>query len=112
MTLLLTYSFTIFENLALIVVNKVYVFLHTPMYFFLGNFSFLEFCYRTIVIPKTLYILISEIRIIFLSNCIIQLYLFTSLGATVYMLLATLAYDRYVAISYPPRYSVIINSSL
>lgn len=110
--LLLTYSFTIFENVILIVIIKVNVFLHTPMYFFLANFSFLECCYTTIVVPKTLYILISDIRIIFLSNCVIQVYMFTSLGATECLLLATMAYDRYVAICYPLHYSVIINSNL
>nr|DBA22905.1 TPA: hypothetical protein GDO54_013893 [Pyxicephalus adspersus] len=110
--LLLTYSFTIFENLALIVIIKVNIFLHTPMYFFLANFSLLECCYTTIVIPKTLYILISDIRIIFLSNCVIQLYMFTSLGATECLLLAIMAYDRYVAICYPLHYSFRINSNL
>lgn len=110
--LFLTYSFTIVENTILIAMIKFDVCLHTPMYFFLGSFSFLECCYTTIVIPKTLYILISDNRIIFFSSCIFQVYIFTSLGATECILLATMAYDRFIAICYPLHYMIMINRNV
>ncbi|KAG8596902.1 hypothetical protein GDO81_002094 [Engystomops pustulosus] len=110
--LFLTYSFTIAENSTLIAIIQLEVSLRTPMYFFLGNFSFLECCFTTIVIPKTLYILITDNRNILCSSCIVQLYIFTSLGATECLLLATMAYDRFTAICYPLYYMIMINRNV
>ncbi|KAG8455762.1 hypothetical protein GDO86_001813 [Hymenochirus boettgeri] len=110
--LLLVYGFTIVENVFLIVLVRVSPHLHTPMYFFLGHFSFLECWYTTTIIPKTLHILITGNTTILFTTCIAQLYVFISLGATECLFLATMAYDRYVAICYPLHYSVMIRNKL
>ncbi|OCU01738.1 hypothetical protein XELAEV_18007514mg [Xenopus laevis] len=107
--LMFAYSFTIIENIFLITLVRVDNSLQTPKYFFLEHFSFLECCYTTVIIPKTLYNLITNMTTVRFSTCILQLYLFLSLGATECLLLAAMAYDRYIAICYPLHYSVMIS---
>ncbi|XP_078503206.1 olfactory receptor 13G1-like [Lissotriton helveticus] len=83
--------------------------LHTPMYFFLINLSVLDICCTTAAIPKMLDILIMKRMAISYSGCISQLYLFTAALSTELILLTVMAYDRYVAICFPLRYTVIMN---
>ena len=83
--------------------------LQTPMYIFLGNLSFLEIWYTTATVPKLLATCLSQVVTISVSGCITQYYFFFSLGATECILLAVMAYDRYVAICNPLRYSFLIN---
>ncbi|XP_004648352.1 olfactory receptor 6F1-like [Octodon degus] len=86
--------------------------LQTPMYIFLGNLSFLEVWYTTATVPKLLATCLSKAVTISVSGCIAQLYFFFSLGATECILLAAMAYDRYVAICSPLRYSLLMNSQI
>ena len=82
--------------------------LQTPMYIFLGNLSFLEIWYTTATVPKLLVTCLSQVVTISVSGCITQYYFFFSLGATECMLLAVMAYDRYLAICSPLRYSFLM----
>ena len=83
--------------------------LQTPMYIFLGNLSFLEIWYTTVTVPKLLATCLSQVVTISVSGCIMQYYFFFSMGATECILLAVMAYDRYVAICSPLRYSFLMN---
>ena len=83
--------------------------LQTPMYIFLGNLSFLEIWYTTATVPKLLATCLSQVVTISVSGCITQYYFFFSMGATECILLAVMAYDRYVAICSPLRYSFLMN---
>ncbi|XP_004648350.1 olfactory receptor 6B1-like [Octodon degus] len=83
--------------------------LQTPMYIFLGNLSFLEVWYTTVTVPKLLATCLSKVVTISVSGCITQFYFFFSMGATECILLAAMAYDRYVAICSPLRYSLFMN---
>ncbi|XP_006070054.2 olfactory receptor 5F1-like [Bubalus bubalis] len=83
--------------------------LQTPMYIFLGNLSFLEIWYTTATVPKLLATCLSQVVTISVSGCITQYYFFFSMGATECILLAVMAYDRYVAICNPLRYSFLMN---
>ncbi|XP_029442129.1 olfactory receptor 5V1-like [Rhinatrema bivittatum] len=83
--------------------------LQTPMFFFLINLSFLEICYVTITVPKLLAMLITQYKIISFTQCITQMYLFLSCTGTEFYLLTSMAYDRYVAICNPLRYTIIMN---
>ena len=56
------YNFSIAGNLGMMVIIKVNPKLHTPMYFFLSHFSFVDFCYSSIIAPKTLVNLLAEDR--------------------------------------------------
>ncbi|KAG9468339.1 hypothetical protein GDO78_022925 [Eleutherodactylus coqui] len=83
--------------------------LHTPMYFFLANFSFLEECYISTITPNMLKNLLSDDKTITFYGCAVQMYCFLLLGSTECYLLAAMAYDRYNAICHPLLYNVIMS---
>uniref|UniRef100_A0A670YYD0 Olfactory receptor n=1 Tax=Pseudonaja textilis TaxID=8673 RepID=A0A670YYD0_PSETE len=109
-----------FPLLSFVILLSIYLFivlvvatekcLHTPMYFFLIHLSFLDIWYTSLTVPKMLagfgYPAGQKISY---SACLTQLYLFTFLGSTECFLLATMAYDRYVAICIPLRYHEIVD---
>ncbi|XP_062439913.1 olfactory receptor 11L1-like [Rhea pennata] len=101
---LVIYILTIVGNTIIISVVTVEPQLHSPMYKFLKNLSFLEICYTTTIVPKMLANLVAERKIIFFSGCMAQLYYFIFLGATECYLLAVMAYDRYLAVCDPLQY--------
>ncbi|XP_063794539.1 olfactory receptor 5V1-like [Pseudophryne corroboree] len=86
--------------------------LHMPMYFFLGNLSILEMCYTTVTVPNILNNIVRQSYVISFWACITQVYLFTLCATTECVLLAIMAYDRYVAICIPLRYKIIINQAM
>ncbi|DAA26536.1 TPA: olfactory receptor, family 13, subfamily C, member 3-like, partial [Bos taurus] len=83
--------------------------LHSPMYFFLGNLSFLDICYTSSSVPSTLVSLISKKRNISFSGCAVQMFFGFAMGSTECLLLGMMAFDRYVAICNPLRYPVIMS---
>jgi olfactory receptor len=86
--------------------------LHLPMYFFLGNLACLDICYSTVTLPNMLENLISTNKAISFLGCITQLHFFHFLGTTESLLLAVMAFDRFVAICKPLHYTVIMNPQL
>ncbi|XP_056660405.1 olfactory receptor 13C7-like [Monodelphis domestica] len=83
--------------------------LHTPMYFFLGNLSFLDICYTTSSVPLILDSFLTPRKTISFSGCTVQMFLSFAMGATECVLLSMMAFDRYVAICKPLRYPVIMS---
>ncbi|XP_030066644.1 olfactory receptor 5V1-like [Microcaecilia unicolor] len=83
--------------------------LHSPMFFFLINLSFLEICYVTVTVPKLLAVLIAQNKTISFMQCMIQMYLFLACTNAEFYLLTAMAYDRFVAICNPLRYTSIMN---
>ncbi|XP_037703354.1 olfactory receptor 10A2-like [Choloepus didactylus] len=102
------YLFTLGGNLIIIFLIWVSPSLHTPMYFFLVNLSFLEMCYTTSVVPQMLVHLLVENKTISVGGCAAQMFLFTILGLTECWLLAAMAYDRFVAICHPLHYTLLM----
>ncbi|NXJ03130.1 O10A7 protein, partial [Psophia crepitans] len=102
---LFMYLGTLLGNILIIVITMVDAALHSPMYFFLKNLSFLEICYTTSTIPNMLVNFFTKRKAISFLGCATQMYAFTLLGITECCLLAAMAYDRYVAICYPLRYA-------
>uniref|UniRef100_A0A8C4SRE2 Olfactory receptor n=1 Tax=Erpetoichthys calabaricus TaxID=27687 RepID=A0A8C4SRE2_ERPCA len=82
--------------------------LHTPMYFFLWNLSLLDVLMVTAITPKMLAVFLEHNTISF-AACFVQMYMIISFGATEILLVAAMAYDRYVAVVKPLHYNVIIN---
>ncbi|XP_029435739.1 olfactory receptor 5V1-like [Rhinatrema bivittatum] len=103
----LLYLMGVLGNLLVICIVCAYPHLHTPMYFFLVNLSALDISSLTVTVPK--FVLLSESNIISFTACIIQLYCFIACVGTEITLLAAMAYDRYVAICNPLRYTTIMN---
>ncbi|XP_062992599.1 olfactory receptor 2AP1-like [Elgaria multicarinata webbii] len=111
LTFLAIYIVTISGNIlivALVVLNKH---LHTPMYFFLGNLSFLEACYSSNIFPRMLSALMTGDRTISFSSCFTQWYLFGSLEAAECCLLCVMSYDRYLAICKPLHYTITMKTT-
>ncbi|XP_063158340.1 olfactory receptor 11L1-like [Candoia aspera] len=106
---LLIYILTIIGNVIIIAVVWLEPYLHSPMYAFLQNLSFLEIWYTSTIVPKMLHSLLWETKIISYNGCMTQLYFFVFLGATECFLLSVMAYDRFLAICDPLHYTVTMN---
>ncbi|XP_034519603.1 olfactory receptor 13D1 [Ailuropoda melanoleuca] len=109
---LIMYVIILLGNSLLIIISILDSRLHTPMYFFLGNLSFLDICYTSSSIPPMLIIFRSETKSISFIGCALQMVVSLGLGSTECVLLAVMAYDRYVAICNPLRYPIIMNRVL
>ncbi|CAO2636365.1 Olfactory receptor 2J3 [Lemmus lemmus] len=100
-------------NIAIILVSILDPRLHSPMYFFLTNLSFLDMCYTTSIVPQMLTNLLSNLwgpeKTISYAGCMLQLYFVLALGTTECVLLVVMSYDRYAAVCKPLHYSVLMN---
>ncbi|XP_075697353.1 olfactory receptor 5V1-like [Rhinoderma darwinii] len=105
---LLLYILIICGNLTIVVVVWKTPHLHTPMYHFLINLSFIDIASSSNILPKLLAILCSQLSTISFVGCITQMYIFISLSCTEIILLAAMAYDRYVAICHPLHYVILM----
>ncbi|XP_007954727.2 olfactory receptor 2B11-like [Orycteropus afer afer] len=110
--LLITYPMAIMGNITIILVSKLDPRLHSPMYFFLTNLSFLDMCYTTSIVPQMLVNLGSSMKTISYIGCVVQLYFFHLMGGTECLLLALMSLDRYVAICRPLHYTLIMNQRI
>ncbi|CAO2638512.1 Olfactory receptor 6Y1 [Lemmus lemmus] len=106
------YILTLAGNLTIMGLTWVDRSLHTPMYLFLSHLSFLEMWYVTVISPKMLVNFLSKDKSISFNGCMTQLYFFVTFVCTEYILLAVMAFDRYVAICNPLRYPVIMTNQL
>lgn len=96
-------------NFLLVIVVRINPKLHTPMYFFLSNLSVIDVSISTSIVPLILVKLLAKDRSISLLECGIQVFISLALGAIECMILAVMAYDRYVAICKPLHYNTIMN---
>ncbi|XP_075690524.1 olfactory receptor 6F1-like [Rhinoderma darwinii] len=109
-TVILTvYIFTITANVFIILIVKLEQRLHKPMYFFIGGLSFLEIWYPSVTVPRLLWALLMKKESISQAGCITQFYFHFSFGVAENFLLAIMAFDRYIAICKPLRYTLIMN---
>ncbi|XP_036030990.1 olfactory receptor 1440 [Onychomys torridus] len=106
------YLSTVVWNLSLIILIRIDPYLHTPMYFFLSNLSFLDFWYISSTTPKMLSGFFQKLKSISFLGCTMQYFFFSSLGLAECCLLAAMAYDRYAAICNPLLYTTIMSPSL
>ncbi|XP_041618380.1 olfactory receptor 13D1-like [Vulpes lagopus] len=109
---LMMYLVILLGNSTLIILTLLDSRLHTPMYFFLGNLSFLDIWYTSCFIPSMLIHFLSQKKTISFTRCVIQMSASYTMGSTECVLLAVMAYDRYVAICNPLRYSIIMSKAL
>ncbi|KAM6215200.1 olfactory receptor 6C4-like [Rhynchocyon petersi] len=110
--LLLTYALSIVGNLTIIILTLLDHRLQSPMYFFLQNFSFLEISFTSVCVPKMLVNIGTGDKSISFASCFTQYFFVILLGATEFYLLATMSYDRYVAICKPLHYTTIMSRRL
>ncbi|XP_045348264.1 olfactory receptor-like protein OLF4 isoform X2 [Leopardus geoffroyi] len=106
------YLITVFGNLLIILAVSSDSRLHTPMYFFLANLSFVDICFTSTTIPKMLVNIQTQNKIITYEDCITQIYFFILFAVMDVFLLSVMAYDRFVAICHPLHYTIIMNPQL
>ncbi|XP_075199965.1 olfactory receptor 2G3-like [Anomaloglossus baeobatrachus] len=109
LSILLMYLLCMLGNLIIIAVVWVAPNLHTPMYFFLCNLSTLDMAYVSAILPKFLDFQITKKTRISFPGCFTQLFMSVACVDTEFLLLSSMAYDRYVAICVPLKYSIIMN---
>ncbi|XP_015746877.1 olfactory receptor 1019-like [Python bivittatus] len=112
MVFLLVYAISVLGNLGMILLICTQSQLHKPMYYFLGNLSFVDLCCSSTIAPKMLIDLLSESKRISYSACATQLFFYVMFVDVECVLLAVMAYDRYVAICNPLLYSAIMSKKL
>ncbi|XP_072280063.1 olfactory receptor 6B1-like [Pyxicephalus adspersus] len=110
--LLITYLLTLLSNSVIITITLRERRLHTPMYFYLRNLSFLEICYVSVIVPKILSTITSHGRYISFYGCMTQFFVFFFLGSTECLLFGIMAYDRYLAICKPLHYTKLMSASM
>ncbi|XP_078510103.1 olfactory receptor 5V1-like [Lissotriton helveticus] len=111
-TLLVVYLITLIGNLLIMAIVYLNIHLHTPMYFFLTNLSLLDINCTTIISPKLLASFFQKKNAFSLTECLLQIYFFQVIIATELILLAIMAYDRYVAVCKPLRYMNIMSKDV
>ncbi|XP_015266111.1 PREDICTED: olfactory receptor 6X1-like [Gekko japonicus] len=110
--ILIIYILTVAGNSLIIVIVRISQQLHTPMYFFLSNLSFLEIWYTTTIIPKMLETFLTARTTICLHCCFVQSFFHFFLGITEFLILTAMSFDRYIAICKPLHYATIMSRQL
>ncbi|ELK08110.1 olfactory receptor 24 [Pteropus alecto] len=106
------YVVTVVGNLLIILVISSDSHLYTPMYFFLANLSLVDFCLATNTVPKMLVNIQTKSKSISYPCCLTQMYFFHFFGIVDSVLIAVMAYDRFVAICHPLHYTTIMSPRL
>ncbi|XP_074043601.1 olfactory receptor 8B3-like [Macrotis lagotis] len=107
-----TYVITLVGNLGLIILIRMNSQLHTPMYYFIFNLSFIDLCYTSVFTPKMLMNFIVKKSFISYSECMYQLFFFCFFGISESYVFTIMAYDRYVAICNPLLYNVTMSNQV
>ncbi|KAM9003102.1 olfactory receptor 5V1-like [Sarcophilus harrisii] len=106
---LVVYLVTLLGNLLILAAIRINPVLHTPMYYFLSNLSSLDICYTSTTVPIMLVNFFREKKTITYDDCLSQLFFLVAFAGSECVLLAAMAYDRFVAICHPLRYPVLMS---
>ncbi|XP_005408089.2 PREDICTED: olfactory receptor 5B2-like [Chinchilla lanigera] len=108
----LIYLITVLGNLGMVTLILLDSRLHTPMYFFLSNLSLVDCVYSLAVTPKVMAGLLTGDQVISYRGCAAQMFFFVAFASVDCFLLAAMAYDRYVAVCKPLRYTTTMTASV
>ncbi|XP_040297337.1 olfactory receptor 1E5-like [Bufo bufo] len=106
------YLLGVLMNVLIVILIYLDEHLHTPLYLFLCNLSFVDMCYTTTIVPKLLHMLSSGNHKVSFRECFTQMFFFFLAAGTEDLLLFTMAYDRYVAICKPLHYHSILSKKV
>ncbi|ELW66418.1 olfactory receptor 2AG1 [Tupaia chinensis] len=107
-TIAVLYMLALTSNGLLLLVITMDTRLHVPMYLLLGQLSLMDLLFTSVVTPKALVDFLSRDNTISFGGCALQMFLALTLGGAEDLLLAFMAYDRYVAICHPLNYMVLM----
>ncbi|XP_007534163.1 olfactory receptor 14A16-like [Erinaceus europaeus] len=105
----LVYLAALMGNLLIVTLTSIDQQLQSPMYFFLKNLSFIDICFISITVPKSIMNSLTNSHSISFVGCASQVFLVIFLAGTEYALLLVMSYDRYAAICHPLHYEAIMN---
>ncbi|XP_069460681.1 olfactory receptor 6B3-like [Ambystoma mexicanum] len=106
---LMIYVLTLAGNSIIVVTVFSSNHLHSPMFYLLSNFSFLEIWYSTSTAPSMLSGILADGSRISFAGCLMQFYFFTCFATIECFLLTVMAYDRYTAICFPLHYTTLMD---
>uniref|UniRef100_A0A8D1FC37 Olfactory receptor n=1 Tax=Sus scrofa TaxID=9823 RepID=A0A8D1FC37_PIG len=106
------YLTTVLGNLLIILLIRLDHRLHTPMYFFLSHLALTDVSFSSVTVPKMLMNMQTQDQSIPYAECVTQMYFFIIFACIDNLLLAVMAYDRYVAICHPLHYTIIMREEL
>ena len=106
------YLTTVLGNLLILLLIRLDARLHTPMYFFLSHLALTDISFSSVTVPKMLINMQIQDQSIPYAGCITQMYFFIFFTDLDNFLLTSMAYDRYVAICHPLRYSTVMGQGL
>lgn len=98
------------QSMLIIIITRTDYHLQKPMYFFIGNLSFVDILFGVTILPNVMIIILSHMNTISFYSCLTQMYFFLGIGVTESFLLAVMSYDRYIAICNPLKYTLIMTS--
>ncbi|XP_036622014.1 olfactory receptor 5V1-like [Trichosurus vulpecula] len=107
---LVVHLVTVLGNLLILTAIRINPVLHTPMYYFLSNLSFLDICYTSTTVPIVLVNFFQEKKTITYEGCLSQLFFLVIFAGSECVLLAAMAYDRFIAICHPLHYPVLMSN--
>ena len=106
---LVIYGLTVTGNLSIITLTSVDSQLQTPMYFFLRHLAIINLGNSTVIAPKMLINFLVKKHTTSYYECATQLGGFLVFIVAEVLLLAVMAYDRYVAICNPLLYMAVVS---
>ncbi|XP_025042478.2 olfactory receptor 5AP2-like [Pelodiscus sinensis] len=106
---LLIYTMNLAGNLSMITLIRIEMRLHTPMYFFLSNLSLVDVTYSSTIVPNALVNFLAERKAISFAGCATQFFFHSFSVNAEGLLLAAMAYDRFIAICKPLLYTLIMS---
>uniref|UniRef100_A0A671SRT3 Olfactory receptor 146-like n=1 Tax=Sinocyclocheilus anshuiensis TaxID=1608454 RepID=A0A671SRT3_9TELE len=112
--LLLAYVFAVVSNIGLIVLISTEKNLHDPMHFLFCNLPVNDIIGTTVIMPRLLQDILKEAseRYISYVECVIQAYFVHVFTSACHYVLMIMAFDRYVAICNPLRYTAIMTNKM
>uniref|UniRef100_A0A8C4SU69 Olfactory receptor n=1 Tax=Erpetoichthys calabaricus TaxID=27687 RepID=A0A8C4SU69_ERPCA len=108
--LALIYSISMFANLLVIMVIILNPQLHAPMYIYISTLAVIDLANGSILIPKMLSVLLLGSPAVPYGACVLQMFLVAHVEEMESLLLAFMAFDRYIAVIYPLHYTSVITN--
>ncbi|XP_020764492.2 LOW QUALITY PROTEIN: olfactory receptor 4F4 [Odocoileus virginianus] len=102
----------VFGNLLIVITVTSDSHLHSPMYFLLANLSLIDLCLSSVTAPKMIADFLSKCKVISFKGCLTQIFLLHFFGGSELVILIAMAFDRYVAICKPLRYTTIMRGNV
>lgn len=106
------YVAIVFGNLLIVITVASDSHLHSPMYFLLANLSLIDLCLSSVTAPKMIADFFSKCKAISFKGCLAQIFLLHFFGGSELVILIAMAFDRYVAICKPLRYTTIMRGNV